>query len=131
LLTLLTNLLKTGAPSVDLSLSKESAAYGEIVKGHFFIQGGRKSCKIKRLECTLVKEYENGHTETVEEVTTILMSRVINSEEKVELPFSYLITDKLEPTAADFTYRLHTNLVFAENMSRKDHDELVIVDNKE
>lgn len=127
--TLLTNLLKSGSPTVDLSLSQQSAAPGEVVTGKFLIQGGRKSCKIKRLECTLVKEFENGSTKTVEEVTTILMSRIINCEEKIELPFSYLITDKLEPTRADFTYRLHTNLVFAENMSRKDHDELVIVDN--
>lgn len=87
MLTLLTNLLKTGSPSVDLSLSKQSAAYGELVKGHFFIQGGRKSCKIKRLECTLVKEYENGHTETVEEVTTILMSRVITVRRKSSFRF--------------------------------------------
>lgn len=128
--TLLTNLLKSGAPTVDLSLSQQSAAPGEVVTGQFHIQGGRKSCKIKRLECTLVKEFEDGKTETVEEVTTILMSRVIGSEEKIELPFSYLITDKLEPTATSFSYRLHTNLVFAENMSRKDHDELVIVDKR-
>jgi sporulation-control protein spo0M len=114
---------------VDLLINQSSATIGETISGCFYIRGGRSSRKIKRLECCLVKEFADGSSEKVEDVTTILMSGVIKNKEIIEFPFTFRITEKYEPTSSDFTYKFHTNLVFAENMSSKDHDEIYLYKN--
>ncbi len=122
-----TTLLKAGSPTVDLKINQPCAQIGETITGCFYLHGGRKTQKIKRLECSLVKEYEDGSFDTVEEVTTILMSKQLSEKETLEFPFTFVITDKFQPTTSNITYRFHTNLVYSDNLSSKDHDELVIL----
>ena len=122
-----TTLLKAGAPTVDLKINQTSALIGETITGCFYLHGGRKTQKVKRLECSLVQEYDDGSFATVEEVTTILMSEQLCENQTLEFPFTFVITDKFQPTTSNITYRFHTNLVYSDNLTSKDHDELVIL----
>jgi sporulation-control protein len=120
-------LLSAGSPKVDLIINTTEATYGEIISGSFHINGGRKKQKLKRLECILIKVHRDGYEETVETISTILMSKFIHEKEDLAVPFIYQISTNIEPTTPEFTYKFHTNPIFADNKVSEDHDELVII----
>ncbi|WP_193224510.1 sporulation protein [Bacillus sp. B1-b2] len=126
MLKLVAKWLKIGSPKVDLKISKKEAKYHEIISGNFHIKGGTKSQKLKRLECMLMKETQNGILEPVQTVTTILMSKQLKEEEDLIVPFTFQLSPELEPSSQRCTYKFHTNLIFADNKVSDDHDELVV-----
>ncbi|PKG24251.1 sporulation protein [Niallia nealsonii] len=126
MLTYVKELLRAGAPKVDLMINTNEAMYQEVVSGSFHIKGGRKKLKLKRLECSLIKEYQDGYEEKVETVTTILMSKFLHEKEDLIVPFTFQLSTKIEPSTPGFTYKFHTNLFFADNKVREDYDELII-----
>ena len=126
MLRYVTNLLKAGSPKVDLKINTKEATYQEIISGNFHIKGGRKKKKLKRLECMLMKENQNGSVEQVQTVTTILMSKQLQENEDLIVPFTFQLSSELEPSTHRCTYKFHTNLIFADNKVSEDHDELVV-----
>ncbi|QFT88020.1 Sporulation-control protein spo0M [Bacillus sp. THAF10] len=125
------SLLKIGSPRVDLVLKKHKLKRGESVTGAFYIEGGWVKQNIRRLECDLVKVFQGEVVETVDAVTTILMSHDIDAEGKTEFPFSYQLPVHLEPTNDFITYRLNTRLILEDDMNTFDHDEIVILKQKQ
>ncbi|MBZ9535276.1 sporulation protein [Cytobacillus oceanisediminis] len=121
------NFFARSLPNVDLVLEKNEVRHDETIAGDFYIKGGAKQQKLKRLECILLKVYKDESKETVETVKTILMSRTLLAKENAMIPFTFLVSKEMEPSTEEFTYKLHTNLFFAENKVSTDHDELVIV----
>ncbi len=119
--------LNIGSPHVDLVLMQNQIMPGSTVNGSFHLKSGWANLEIKRLECDLVKVTEGKKTETVDLVTTILMSKKIEAKEKTEIPFSYRIPADLPPSSEGFTYRLNTRLIFSENIKSFDHDEIVLL----
>jgi len=121
------NFFARSLPNVDLVLDKNEVRPDETIAGNFYIKGGAKQQKLKRLECILLKVYKDESKETVETVKTILMSRTLLAKENAMVPFTFLVSKEMEPSTDEFTYKLYTNLFFAENKVSTDHDELVIV----
>ncbi len=125
--TYVKELLTVGSPKVDLIINTNEAMYGEVISGRFHIKGGRKKQKLKRLECTLMKEQHDGSRETIEPITTILMSKYLHEKEDLIVPFTFRISTNIEPSTPKCTYTFHTTLFFADNKVSEDHDELVIL----
>jgi sporulation-control protein len=120
------NYFNIGSPHVDLVLAKDKWRPGEKVTGVFQVEGGWIRQKIKRLECDFVKELQDGKVETIDAVTTILMSQTMNPNEKTEIPLQYFLPKDLPCTSENITYRFNTRLVFQDDIKRIDHDEVFI-----
>ncbi|MGD6776712.1 MULTISPECIES: sporulation protein [Bacillaceae] len=121
------NYLNIGSPHVDLVLDNHELKPGNKVTGAFHVEGGWAQQHIKRLECDLVKEFQGDTIETVEAVTTILMSKSLGANDKEEYPFCYQLPKDIEPSTEYISYRLNTRLIFQDNVKRIDHDEIVIL----
>jgi len=119
--------LNIGSPHVDLVLEKNNLIPGEKVTGVFHVEGGWARQHIKRLECDLVKEFQGDTVETVDAVTTILMSKSMDANEKAEYPFCYQLPIPLEPSTEHISYRLNTRLIFLDDVKSIDHDEIVVL----
>lgn len=125
--TQLLDLFKITSTNVDLQLNNSKAAPGEELSGVFQIQGGRFKKKVKRLECDLVIEQpEEGTSKVVDNVKTVLMSKTLESNEKTEIPFSYELPKELVPSSDATSYRLHTKLIFTDDIKRYDHDTILV-----
>ena len=77
------NFFARSLPNVDLVLEKNEVRHDETIAGDFYIKGGAKQQKLKRLECILLKVYKDESKETVETVKTILMSRTLLDRKSV------------------------------------------------
>lgn len=119
--------LNIGSPHVDLVLDNNELKPGEKVTGAFHVEGGWAKQHIKRLECDLVKEFQGDTIETVDAVTTILMSKSIDANDKVEYPFCYQLPKEIDPSTEYISYRLNTRLIFLDDVKRIDHDEIVVL----
>ncbi|WP_407270973.1 sporulation protein [Radiobacillus sp. PE A8.2] len=120
------SIVKQSSPQVELILNTNEIFKGGQVTGVFYLKGGWFKYKIQRLECDLIRESQGEKPEVVEPVKTILMSRTIDQNEKTEIPFSYQLTQELQPTSSKITYRLHTRLVCSDDVKSKDHDEIIV-----
>ncbi|MFG6120105.1 sporulation protein [Thalassobacillus sp. B23F22_16] len=118
--------LKIGSPKVDLILNRNELTPGSTVSGSFHLHGGWVSQRVNRLECDLVKEQTGRKPEFVEPVTTVLMSKTIEANDKTEIPFHYQLPEELPPTTDTITYRLRTKIVFKDDVKSFDHDEIII-----
>ncbi|KPB03697.1 sporulation protein [Bacillus sp. CHD6a] len=119
--------LNLGSPHVDLVLNNMELNPGEKVTGAFHVEGGWVRQHIKRLECDLVKEFQGDTVETVDAVTTILMSKSMDANDKVEYPFCYQLPNALEPSTNHISYRFHTRLIFQDDVKSMDHDEIIVL----
>ncbi|MEA3319627.1 MAG: sporulation protein [Bacillota bacterium] len=120
--------LNIGSPHVDLVLNNMELNPGESVTGTFYVEGGWARQHIKRLECDLVKEFQGDTVETVDAVTTILMSKSMDANDKAEYPFCYQLPIPLEPSTEHISYRFHTRLIFQDDVKSMDHDEIVVLE---
>ncbi|WP_085505374.1 sporulation protein [Thalassobacillus devorans] len=120
--------LKIGSPKVDLILNRNELPPGSTVSGSFHLYGGWVSQRVNRLECDLVKEQAGRKPEFIEPVTTVLMSKTIEANDKTEIPFHYQLPKELSPTTNAITYRLRTKIVFKEDVKSFDHDEIIVRD---
>lgn len=119
--------LNIGSPHVDLVLNNSEINPGEKITGAFHVEGGWAKQHIKRLECDLVKEFQGDTIETVDAVTTILMSKSMDSNDKAEYPFCYQLPSSLAPSTEHISYRFHTRLIFQDDVKSTDHDEIVVL----
>ena len=119
-----------GSPHVDLVLDNNELKPGDKVTGSFHVEGGWAKQHIKRLECDLVKEFQGDVIETVDAVTTILMSKSIDANDKEEYPFCYQLPKDIDPSTEYISYRLNTRLIFQDDIIRNDHDEIIVLSYK-
>ena len=121
------HLLKIGSTNVDLVLDAYEFKSGELVTGYFVIKGGKLNQKIKRLECDLIlKDTITKKKQGIESATTILMTKTIHSSEVTKIPFKYIIPTELQSTSNDFTYFFQTKIIFHDNLTDIDYDEIKI-----
>ncbi|MRH43902.1 sporulation protein [Aquibacillus halophilus] len=121
--------LKICSPTIDLVLTNNEIVPGGNVSGTFHLQGGWIKQKVERLECDLVKEYPGKKTEYIEPVKTILMSKMIHSNDRREIPFTYQMPKDLHPSSTGVSYRFQTKIVYTDNMKSIDHDEIIVLPN--
>lgn len=121
------HLLRIGCTNVDLVLDAYEFKSGEMVTGYFKLTGGKLNQKIKRLECDLVvKDTKTKKKQNIESATTILMTKTLGSAEKTEIPFKYLIPHELQSTSSSIAYYFQTKIVFHDNLTELDYDEIKI-----
>ncbi|WP_017726093.1 sporulation protein [Halalkalibacterium ligniniphilum] len=119
--------LKIGSANVDLVLDRKECVAGEKISGFFNLQGGWGTQTIKRLECDLVaKRTGEKEEKIIETVTTLLMTKTLDSGARAEIPFVYQLPKKLEPSSNGISYRFQTRLVFSDDVKDMDHDEIKI-----
>jgi sporulation-control protein len=121
------SLLGVGSATIDLVLPKETYRPGEFIKGIFLIKGGTVDQQIIRIDCDLLmKDLTNGN-ERVIDTTTILKSKLIQSEDSHQLDFTYKLADHLPITSEERSYRFKTRLTFNEGVESKDQDIIQII----
>jgi sporulation-control protein len=123
------SLVGIGSARIDLVLEKDEVKLGGSIKGSFSIKGGTIEQQIKRLECDLVKTNLEEETEVVVDSTTILTTKLIDSDDSNEVPFSFYISSDLEPSSVHLSYRFKTRMVFQEGVKSMDHDTITILPN--
>ncbi|MGG1574271.1 sporulation protein [Fictibacillus sp. NRS-1165] len=117
---------KLGQATIDLKLDSYELKPGEKVNGSFLLKGRWMKQIIKRLECDLIVQNEEDHTERmIESVTTIYMSKELPPDGSIEIPMSYQLPENLICSSPMVTYRLQTRLI-CENTRCVDHDEITI-----
>lgn len=120
-------LLGVGSATIDLILEKEVYRPGEIVNGHFSIEGGNIEQKLKRIDCDLVLTDKAAGIEKVIDTNTILTSTQIDSEELYKLSFVFQLPISLDPSTDKLSYRFQTKLIFNEGVTSQDQDIIEII----
>lgn len=120
-------LLGVGSAKIDLILQKEEYRPGEVVYGHFSIEGGNIEQKLKRIDCDLVLTDKAAGIEKVIDTNTILTSTQIHSEELYQLSFVFHLPVSLSPTTDRLSYRFQTKLIFNEGVTSQDQDIIKII----
>ncbi|CAM4080522.1 sporulation protein [Lederbergia lenta] len=121
------SLLGIGSAQIDLALPKESYTAGEIIKGFFVIKGGTIDQKAKRIECDLVMTERSTGLEKIVATTTILSSKIIQSEKEYKISFTFKIPDTIQVSTEDISYHFKTRLSFNEGTASKDLDIIHII----
>jgi sporulation-control protein len=121
------SLLGVGSATIDLILPKDTYRPGEFIKGFFNIKGGTVDQQIKRIECDLLMTDLTNGNEKVMDTTTILTSKLIQSEESEQLTFSFKLADHIPISSDDRCYRFKTRLTFNEGVESKDQDIIRII----
>ena len=85
-------LLGVGSAKIDLILQNEVYKPGEVVHGHFSIEGGNIEQKLKRVDCDLVLTDKAADIEKVIDTKSVVTSMQIHSEELYELSFVFRVT---------------------------------------
>jgi sporulation-control protein len=121
------SLLGVGSATIDLILPKETYHHGEFIEGIFMIKGGTVDQQIKRIECDLVMTDLTNGNEKVIDTTTILTSKLIQSEESDQLTFTFKLADYIPISTEERSYRFKTRLTFNEGVESKDQDIIQII----
>jgi sporulation-control protein len=121
------SLLGVGSATIDLILPKETYHPGEFIKGIFKIKGGTVDQQIRRVECDLLMMDLTNGNEKVIDTTTILTSKLIESEESNELSFTFKLPDHMPISSEERSYRFKTRLTFNEGVESKDQDIIRII----
>lgn len=115
-------LIGIGSAQIDLILDKSTFQKGEVVRGHFIIEGGTIDQHINRIECDLVKTDFNGEEQIIGN-TTMLTSRSIQPEENNKIPFTY----QLPSSAYAGEFHFKTKMIFREGVKSVDSDPIKII----
>lgn len=121
------SLLGFGSARVDLKLEKFEVRAGECMVGSYTINGGTIEQRLKRIECDLVKTNKINDTVEVVDSTTILTTKLINSECISKIPFTFYIPPHLEASSNQWSYRFKTRMVFQEGMKSMDQDIITVL----
>ena len=121
-------LLGVGSAKIDLILQKDVYRPGEVVNGHFSIEGGNIEQKLKRIDCDLVLMDKAADIEKVMDTKTILTSTQIDSEELYELSFVFQLPESMVPSSDTLSYRFQTKLIFNEGVTSQDQDLIEIIE---
>lgn len=119
-------LMKIGSPKVNLVLDSNETHPGEKVSGSIHLQGGWMKQKATRLECDLVKEQPGKKPLFVAPAKTVLMSDIVGSKEKREIPFHFRLPTGLSPSDKECSYCLRTKVVFADSSKTLDQGRIFI-----
>lgn len=120
-------LLGVGSAKIDLILEKDVYRPGEIVNGHFSIEGGNIEQKLKRIDCDLVLTDKAAGIEKVIDTNTILTLTQIHSEELYKLSFVFQLPVSLVPSTDQLSYHFQTKLIFNEGVTSQDQDIIEII----
>src|SRR6476620_3683358 len=120
-------LLGVGSAKIDLILQNEVYKPGEVVHGHFCIEGGNIEQKLKRVDCDLVLTDKTADIEKVIDTKSVVTSMQIHSEELYELSFVFELPGSLVPSTDKISYRFQTKLIFDEGVTSLDQDMIKIV----
>lgn len=120
-------LLGVGSAKIDLILQNEVYKPGEVVHGHFSIEGGNIEQKLKRVDCDLVLTDKAADIEKVIDTKSVVTSMQIHSEELYELSFVFELPGSLVPSTDKISYRFQTKLIFEEGVTSLDQDMIKIV----
>jgi sporulation-control protein len=121
------SLLGVGSATIDLILPKDTYHPGEFIKGIFMIKGGTVDQQIKRIDCDLLMTDLTNGNEKVIDTTTILTSKLIQSEECTKLTFTFKLADQMPISSDERLYRFKTRLTFNEGVESKDQDIIQII----
>ena len=122
-----TALIGIGSAKIDLLLEKDTYYPGEIVVGHFNINGGIIEQGIRRVDCDLIYQNINKQTEQVIKSFTIHTSTIINADEETRIPFTFELPSSLVASRQEESYYFKTKLIFNEGLKSDDEDVIKIV----
>lgn len=123
------SLLGIGSARIDLILPKDSYYPGEYINGTFLIKGGTIEQQLKRIECDLIMTNPSSRIEKVIDTTTVLTSKLIESEETNQVSFTFKLAENLPYSSDERFYHFKTRLTFNEGVESKDQDVIHIVPN--
>jgi sporulation-control protein len=123
------SLLGIGSARIDLILPKDSYYPGEYINGTFLIKGGTIEQQLKRIECDLIMTDPSSRIEKVIDTTTVLTSKLIESDESTQVSFTFKLPDNLPYSSDERFYHFKTRLTFNEGVESKDQDVIHIVSN--
>lgn len=83
--------------------------------------------KATRLECDLMKQHPGRKPQFVAPAKTILMSNIMDSKEKREIPFQFRLPKDLAPSCKEVSYSLRTRVVFADRCKSTNQDKIVVL----
>ncbi|MCM3651654.1 sporulation protein [Metabacillus litoralis] len=121
------SLLGVGSANIDLILPKESYQRGEVINGYFTITGGTIEQQLKRIDCDLVMQDHATRQKEVIDTTTILSSKLIQSDECNHISFSFMLPEKLSASSEEISYHFRTRMTFNEGVESKDLDIIHVV----
>ncbi len=122
------SMLGIGSAKIDLQLPKHEYTPGENVTGTFLIEGGTIEQQIKRIECDLVMTTPFSEKEEVIGTSTILSTKVIESEETNRMDFNFQLPEDIPCSAPERTFQFKTRLIFNEGVKSADLDQIIITD---
>lgn len=123
------SLLGIGSAKIDLKLDQITFQPGERATGHFFITGGVIEQQLKRIECDLVLTDKDNEVEEVIHTTTILTTKMIESEEINRVNFNFDLPRNIQASSKNINYRFKTKMIFKEGIKSEDQDEIIILHN--
>ncbi|MFD2445441.1 sporulation protein [Bacillus sp. CGMCC 1.16607] len=121
------SLLGVGSAKIDLILPKTTYHQGEMISGNFSIKGGTIEQLIKRIDCDLVMKDEITGEEKVIDTTSVLTTKLIESDELNQFPFRFKLPDSISYSSSERSYRFKTRLTFTEGVESKDQDFIQII----
>lgn len=121
------SLIGIGSAKIDLILPKDTYVPGEHINGYFLLKGGTIEQTLKRIDCDLVRIEEGKGQEDIVDTTTILTSKIIQSEEANQIPFTFCLPASIQASNEEVSYRFKTKLTFNEGVKSIDQDNIVIL----
>lgn len=120
------SMLGIGSAKIDLQLPKHEYAPGENVTGTFLIEGGTIEQQIRRIECDLVMTTPFEEKEEVIGTSTILSTKVIESEETNRMDFHFQLPEDIPCSTPERIFQFKTRLIFNEGVKSADLDKIII-----
>lgn len=118
-----------GAAKVDLVLDRQHIELGDLVEGHFRVQGGAVEQKINKISADLVIQVKAKDRYISQAIASIPVSSGFTigvNEEKV-LPFSYRLPQDLLISRSGVSYTFQSKLDIAGGVDGSDHDAVKVL----
>jgi sporulation-control protein len=121
------SLLGVGSAEIDLILPKDTYHAGDIINAFFLIKGGTIDQKTKQINCDFIMKDLLTGGESVIGTTTVLTSKLIQSEASNQIAFTFKLPEDLAISSEERSYRFKTWLTFNEGVESKDQDIIQII----
>ena len=121
------SLLGIGSAQIDLILPNDTYRPGDYIKGYYLIKGGTIEQQIKRIDCELIMMDQTKGDKEIIGAPTILTSKLIQSEQLYEIPFTFKLPPSLPISSEEISYFFNTKLTFSEGVESKDQDNIRII----
>ncbi|MCA1053767.1 sporulation protein [Rossellomorea aquimaris] len=120
------SLFGIGSAKIDLVLPKTVFSPGELLNGHFLLEGGIVKQKLKRIECDLIMVDKHSQERTIDS-TTIYKREELKPDETNKLNFVYRLPKTLKANEKGVRYLFKTKLTFDKGVESLDEDWISIV----